>query len=31
MYLSLAHSDRDIDQTLQAFEDGLKAITAGRR
>jgi glutamate-1-semialdehyde 2,1-aminomutase len=31
MYLSLAHSDRDIDTTLQAFEDSLKAITAGRR
>jgi glutamate-1-semialdehyde 2,1-aminomutase len=31
MYLSLAHTDGDIDTTLQAFEDSLKVITAGRR
>jgi glutamate-1-semialdehyde 2,1-aminomutase len=31
MYLSLAHTDDDIDTTLQAFEDSLKVITAGRR
>jgi glutamate-1-semialdehyde 2,1-aminomutase len=31
MYLSLVHSDQEIDTTLQAFEDSLKAITAGRR
>jgi glutamate-1-semialdehyde 2,1-aminomutase len=31
MYLSLAHTDGDIDTTLQAFEDSLNVITAGRR
>lgn len=31
MYLSLAHSDDDIDQTLQAFEDSLRVLVTGRR
>ena len=31
MYLSLAHPDADIDATLQAFEDGLRAIGRGGR
>jgi glutamate-1-semialdehyde 2,1-aminomutase len=31
MYLSLAHSEADIGATLQAFEDGLRAIGTGRR
>ena len=31
MYLSLAHTDGDIDTTLRAFEDSLNVITAGRR
>jgi glutamate-1-semialdehyde 2,1-aminomutase len=31
LYLSLAHSDGDIDFTLQAFEDGLKKIVARHR
>ena len=28
MYISLAHSDADIDQTLAAFEDALLALGA---
>jgi glutamate-1-semialdehyde 2,1-aminomutase len=31
MYLSLAHTDDDIDQTLQAFEDSLRVLVTGRR
>ena len=31
MYLSLVHSDQEIDTTVQAFEDSLRTITAGRR
>lgn len=30
LYMSLAHSDEDIDRTVQAFEDSLEMIRSGR-